>query len=118
MSPYISDYALDPACWSWPVTVAADERSLIAWQAGRCAVCGRPAFNRDHDHATGLLRGYLCRSCNASEGTAHTGQAPIFAKYRRLPPAVLLGLGVPARSVVRYRPGTRSGTRHATTPAL
>ena len=56
-----SVYDLDPV----------EERRLLAWQAGRCYVCGRRSGRRlavDHDHATGTVRGLLCpdqeRGCN------------------------------------------------------
>lgn len=73
--------------------VADDEAGVLArWQDGRCAICGK---NRelvcDHDHETGLVRGWLCRSCNTTEGT---NQEPdtIFARYRDRPPAAILGI--------------------------
>ena len=42
---------------------------LYDFQDGRCAMCGMGRTNlvEDHDHTTGLVRGLLCRSCNASE---------------------------------------------------
>lgn len=77
--------------------LVGDEGDVLArWQDGRCAVCGRHAdLVCDHDHATGLVRGWLCRSCNATEGR---NQQPdtIFTRYRERPPAAILGL------VVRY----------------
>ena len=40
-----------------------------AFHDGRCAICGRKnELVEDHDHNTGLFRGWLCRSCNTSEG--------------------------------------------------
>src|ERR1035437_1228704 len=58
-------------------------RRLIGWtpeqydqvfldQGGVCAICGGTDENRalaaDHDHATGAVRGLLCRRCNQSMG--------------------------------------------------
>lgn len=49
-------------------------RELLAWQQGRCFVCGQvPRSQRlavDHDHETGAVRGLLCANdqwgCNVS----------------------------------------------------
>jgi hypothetical protein len=100
-----------PACWEWPVSqyvryrvaraeAAGDETARINslghvlawWQAGRCAVCGcEPGWLvHDHDHDTGLLRGLLCGGCNRAEGEGLEA-APVFRRYRELPPAVMLG---------------------------
>lgn len=47
------------------------------FQRGRCAICDkkleskektRIEFNADHCHATGKLRGLLCKCCNTSLG--------------------------------------------------
>lgn len=64
-----------PACMTWLVpTPGTDYQD---WQDGRCGFCGRTIEDfapkrmkmvLDHDHATGLVRGYLCRPCNSSEG--------------------------------------------------
>ena len=54
------------------------ERMLIR-QGGRCAICGEPLTFRagkenanpgsvDHNHATGKIRGLLCRKCNTALG--------------------------------------------------
>lgn len=70
------------------------EAALADWQAGRCAICGRTGdLVCDHDHATGLVRGWLCRSCNTLEGL-HQGDDTIFARYRERPPAAILGLEI------------------------
>lgn len=52
----------------------ADYDALLEAQAGGCAVCGGPPtrnrewFDVDHCHATGVVRGLLCSSCNRSIG--------------------------------------------------
>lgn len=59
--------------WAAP-TPDAD---LWEWQAGRCAWCGRNVGDvlwLDHCHMTGLVRGYLCRSCNRVEGSGENGE--------------------------------------------
>jgi hypothetical protein len=82
----------------WALECAADARvssgagTLAAWQDGRCAICGKVRdLVCDHDHLTGLVRGWLCQSCNAAEGTHH-GADTIFERYRQRPPAAILGV--------------------------
>ena len=58
----------------WPGLSAAEARkaweTLFKAQRGRCAICRKPQkdvpirFAVDHDHATGRVRGLLCRTCN------------------------------------------------------
>jgi recombination endonuclease VII len=92
----------EPACWSWavPPTVecATDDEAdefLRTWQDGRCAICGYQIWklDEDHDHVTGLVRGYLCPSCNVREGMdiSHDGR---FGRYRDKYPALMLGLWI------------------------
>lgn len=39
-------------------------------KSGKCECCGRETdkLNLDHDHVTGKIRGWLCRSCNLALG--------------------------------------------------
>lgn len=89
----------EPACWSWPVPDGIDgDRpwdALVAWQAGRCALCGRDdrALEKDHDHRTGLRRGQLCKSCNNHEGKC-TRSPCACDGYRVRHPAAILGVEV------------------------
>jgi hypothetical protein len=93
---------LEPCCWHWPIT--EDDRARVAtaedpmqaiydWQAGRCAVCGgsneRRDFVLDHDHYTGLSRGWLCWMCNRAEGA---GRKREYEKYRHQHPASMFGV--------------------------
>lgn len=84
----------------WDMERAADalvggaDAVLARWQDGRCAICGRIRdLVCDHDHATGLVRGWLCTSCNTTEGTNHEPDT-IFARYRERHPAAILGLKI------------------------
>lgn len=100
------------ACWDWPVTAGGEGRAaearacsdpdkarrlawdlLADWQARRCAICGGPSRVLDHSHETGLVRGWLCRRCNISEG--FDGPAgDQFSRYRQKNPASILGITI------------------------
>lgn len=71
--------------------IGAAPLSLLSfWQTHRCGVCGDAGdLVLDHDHGSGLVRGYLCRSCNAGEGVGWGGAWEL---WRLIPAARLLGL--------------------------
>ncbi|MEV8475967.1 endonuclease domain-containing protein [Streptomyces sp. NPDC051173] len=84
-----------PSCHAWIVPEGPIPEhlspidALRRWQGGACAMCSARRGNLvvDHCHETGLVRGLLCRSCNALE--PHSS-APSFVAYRSRPPAVML----------------------------
>lgn len=106
----------EPACWSWPLPPApvdlmgtlreqgfseaslrymgGDTLAFGVFHDGRCAVCGVTGVHlvEDHDHSTGMIRGYLCRGCNVQEGVSNH---PLFWKYRAWNPASILGVQLP-----------------------
>lgn len=65
------------------------------FHADLCAICAIPwrigELVTDHCHATGQVRGRLCRGCNVSEGKS---DHPIFVRYRRIHPASIIGMHV------------------------
>lgn len=78
------------------MTRAQKRAALLVIQGNACAVCGAAGPARaDHDHDTGLLRGMLCKSCNAMEGKTRSqfyrglGDDVLarFDAYRADPPA-------------------------------
>jgi hypothetical protein len=73
-----------------------DEETLRTWQAGRCAICGETGRRMvcDHDHESGLVRGWLCSSCNTREGVAIGFPGTIMAAYRERPPTTILALTI------------------------
>ncbi|PVC80585.1 hypothetical protein DBP19_36215 [Streptomyces sp. CS090A] len=77
-------------CESDPETRASTY--LYEWQDGRCAICESGSdLVEDHDHATALVRGLLCRGCNTKEGMDRGSVGP-YAKYRERNPASILGV--------------------------
>lgn len=63
---------------------------MRAWQDGRCALCGfRDSLVKDHCHVSGLVRGFLCPSCNVTEGKSDHN----LASWRSgTTPAALMGI--------------------------
>ncbi|WP_425498863.1 endonuclease domain-containing protein [Natronoglycomyces albus] len=75
---------------------------MKAWHGGSCAICGvKPEkLDLDHDHDSGLIRGFLCRSCNAREARS---QDEVFVRYRHRNPASILGLKIVySKSISRH----------------
>lgn len=91
--------SLMPIHLTWPAQTLVEQGhddgldQLREWQAGRCAICGSAELLvTDHDHASLLVRGLLCISCNVAEGK--TWDARWLARYRALPPTTVTGLRV------------------------
>lgn len=71
-----------------------DYDKIYAAQDGKCAICRRATgltrrLSVDHDHATGKVRGLLCRVCNDMLGHARD-DIEFFARalqYLNDPPA-------------------------------
>jgi hypothetical protein len=91
--------ARDPACWLWPLPSSwafrdeEEAEEFLKWWNHLCAICeSRHDLVCDHDHRTGLVRGYLCASCNTREG--HAGNDGAFGKYRERNPASILGIKI------------------------
>ncbi len=70
-----------------------DEADVVLHFQGRvCAVCNRPPKNHalglDHDHHTGMFRGFLCARCNRwLVGNLTVDQAKAVYDYLDNPPA-------------------------------
>lgn len=87
--------------------------TLLLWeiQGGCCCTCWPrvecPDRVLDHDHATGMVRGWLCRSCNNLEGHA---PGPLWDAYHLYAP----GNGL----FIRYFNGPHSEWAGITDPFL
>ncbi|MGW2542136.1 endonuclease domain-containing protein [Kitasatospora sp. NPDC001574] len=66
---------------------------LARWQRFLCAICGRKRMLvLDHDHKSGLVRAWLCESCNRGEGNAKT--ARVYLEFRERHPTAILGVQI------------------------
>jgi hypothetical protein len=54
-----------------------DYRAILERQGNACGICKAPAkpLCIDHCHATGKVRGFLCRECNLGLGNYHDDPA-------------------------------------------
>jgi hypothetical protein len=106
----------DCATWSLPdVALGGDGYHQInVWQGDRCGMCGpvrAEGLVMDHDHATGLIRGRLCRGCNLSEPC---NSSSAFVAWRAgVNPAGILGLAEEYRHLF---PGAQVMEEAARTP--
>jgi hypothetical protein len=70
----------------------ADYYALFELQGGRCAICQVTQEEMgerlavDHEHATGKVRGLLCRPCNKSLGAHELRETSAFSSYKAWPP--------------------------------
>lgn len=72
----------------------SDYAALLEAQGGVCAICRRAerevrsaralALSVDHDHATGTIRGLLCKDCNTALGRMADDPARLEAAVRYL----------------------------------
>ena len=74
----------------------ADYQVMLEAQGGNCAICRKPeahqfkgVFHVDHDHATGAVRGLLCRGCNHMLGVVGDDPAILARAIRYLVPQVV-----------------------------
>lgn len=90
-----------PAAEHWPGytgtahrDVNAQTRRLLVRQLGpMCHSCGlRRACRIDHDHDTGLVRGYVCIHCNSKMDTCLHLEGCPWADYLNNPPAFAMKL--------------------------
>lgn len=74
------------------VDLAAYEKMFVN-QNSKCAICRKEqerAFDVDHDHKTGCVRGLLCTNCNRMIGHSHDDPQRLIAaaEYLRAVPQV------------------------------
>lgn len=71
--------------WIWHRYRLTEEvfDAMLVSQGGRCAICqgdnGGEVLHVDHDHASGKVRGLLCRKCNAAIGLVADDPGVLYA---------------------------------------
>jgi len=101
--------------------ITEDEyKTLFEAQGGACAICNgkrRENLDVDHDHATGVIRGLLCKRCNRRLLPASTDNLLVLSRamdYLVDPPATrVIGRRVAPEAPPRPRPRRRAGRRRA-----
>lgn len=85
--------------------VRSDVERLVDTFGQRCYICSDGPTSSfivmDHDHSTGMIRGLLCRGCNALESRGSMDER--FVTYRSNPPAAQLGIRVPYRQYLGHK---------------
>jgi len=90
----------------------ADYDALLAKQDGVCAICGKPPEETlcvDHCHATGTIRGLLCRKCNIALGCNDDDRATIMTSLAYLGSGCRDSAGAAAQRALVVRAALRTG---------
>lgn len=98
--------------YDWPPVHTVDtplgrvRAALITAFGRQCQTCGASGRVVDHDHFTGMVRGWLCGHCNTHvDDCPHPSDCP-WAEYLNSPPAAGLQLYYPKADGVRNKPST------------
>jgi Autographiviridae endonuclease VII len=90
----------------------ADYDALLEKQDGVCAICGKPSEETlcvDHCHATGTIRGLLCRKCNIALGCNEDDPATIITSLAYLGSGCRDRAGAAAQRALAARAALRDG---------
>lgn len=97
--PYRRRCPLPPRFGTWPAysdgcaPQMRTRRMLIDTFGRACAICGvAPGVFVDHDHFSGLVRGFLCVDCNSRVDWCPHLRGCLFADYLNDPPAFSMAL--------------------------
>ena len=92
----------------------ADYDALLKRQGGVCAICGKPSEKTlcvDHCHATGTIRGLLCRKCNLGLGCLTDDPTALIAALVYLGWSARNGSGSAAQRALLTRAALPAGPR-------